>query len=114
MTATSALTNATIPPIQNFKRDFSQLMTVSMKGDSMSPKIKPGDGVVIDTTLTLPTPEGLFALRVMGELDIVRLQWKPALKKLMIIRENPTYKTFVVDPSAICIVGRVIGIMRYE
>ncbi|HVT29355.1 MAG TPA: S24 family peptidase [Lacipirellulaceae bacterium] len=92
--------------------DPAFLGCMKMVGDSMAPEIKPGEWFVFDKQHTMPSPEGLFVIDGPCGLDVARLQWRPELKKVTQSRVNAAYLSVDLDPDAVCVVGRVVAVMK--
>ena len=92
--------------------DPNRIKIISCKGDSMTPTIRPGDIVFVDTSIRAFMAEGIYVLAWQNNLLIKRLR---ALfdNRLAIQSDNKTdYETEYVpaeqaDQLAIC--GKVVG-----
>ncbi len=68
------------------------------KGDSMSPTIEGGDGLLVDTNKKEIYDGAVYCVRIEGQLYAKRLQKIPP-KKLLVVSDNQKYKSFEVDFS---------------
>jgi hypothetical protein len=87
------------------------ILAFEVIGDSMEPRLKPGDRVFVDRRLTYPNPEGIFVLWdgysiVVKQLQIVRGS-DPL--KLRVISANPQYEAYEVLADDAKIIGRFVG-----
>lgn len=97
-------------------RPEDRIRVIETYGDSMSPTIQSGDRVIIDTDHTLPSPDGLYAIRdrygsiVVKRLQVLRRGDPPIIR---IISDNKAHDTEDVGADEIAIVGRVLwGLKR--
>lgn len=89
---------------------LTALGIVLVHGDSMNPLLFNGDMVMVDTTQKSPR-DGVFVLRLMGELMVKRITIGPAT--VDISSDNKAHKSYDdVDESNLNIVGRVIWMGR--
>ena len=92
----------------------SDLRMITVRGDSMSPSLLPGDVVLIDISTRTPTPPGLFALFDGAGLAIKRLEFiansKPASMRVM--SDNPQYAPFECAMDELRILGRIVWFAR--
>jgi len=87
-----------------------RVQIITVRGDSMHPKIKNGDVVMVDVGHASYDGDGVYLINVNGYTFIKRLQMQP--DGLHIISTNPDYHTWVIpagelDTLTIC--GRVVG-----
>jgi SOS-response transcriptional repressor LexA len=83
---------------------------VECRGDSMSPRIKDGDFVFIDTAQRTPSPPGVFALwDGMGQ-TLKNLEYIPNSEppQVRIIPDNEKYSTYERNLEEVSIIGRYI------
>jgi len=102
---------------QDLRAPQDRLLIVETQGDSMVPTISPGERVIVDTSHTMPSPDGIYAIRDRyGAIQVKRLQSMrrgdpPVIK---IISDNVSHPAEDVGADEIAIVGRVIcGFKRY-
>lgn len=74
------------------------LSVIRIKGDSMQGVLNNGDNVLVNHTKNSPQ-DGLFVLRIDGNLFAKRLQMMPD-NKLLIQSANKEYKSFTIDLKA--------------
>lgn len=93
------------------------LMIVRVRGDSMTPTIKPGEMVVIDKTTNAFATDGLYVMRIHGDSVVVkRIQTLPG-GKINVISDNKAYPSYQVDLSDcddMAVIGRVMTIIAME
>ena len=99
---------------RELRANANSLHIVEVIGDSMEPKLVPGDRIVVDQNDTNPTPPGIFALWDGYGLVVKNLQrvHKPDPAKLLLISENPKYPPYEVYFEDINIIGRVVSCVR--
>jgi phage repressor protein C with HTH and peptisase S24 domain len=103
-----------------FPRDFvhhelrtrpSQIIVLEVVGDSMSPSLEGGDRVIIDTSYTRPTPDGIYVIDegygpMVKRLQLVRLSNPPEVR---IISDNKNHYEYTLKLEDVRIIGRVSG-----
>jgi phage repressor protein C with HTH and peptisase S24 domain len=96
-----------IKQVTNAGKD--KLCIVYAEGDSMEPTLENGDAVLLDTTQTTLTKEGIYAIQFDGHGMIKRLQFNPVTKAIKIISDNPKYESFEAKgKEPFKIIGRAI------
>jgi len=94
----------------------SNLMSLNVVGKSMLPTIMPDDIVIIDTAINRYTGDNLYVLNYAGNLLVKRLQFNPATNSIMVISDNPEFKSFSInlneDQSSLIILGSVVSTIR--
>jgi len=90
---------------------LKHLHFVECLGDSMEPRIRDGDVVLIDTSRRVPSPPGIFALwdgfsQTLKRLEIVPNTDPP---KVLIIPENGRHTTYERTIDEINVIGRYVG-----
>jgi phage repressor protein C with HTH and peptisase S24 domain len=102
------LRHITSAPIQ-------QLAIVTVKGDSMSPTLREGDVVMIDTTKRNLGYDGLFVLRMDGALHVKRVNRGGRAGVVRILSDNrDSYPPTERDLSEVEAVGKVLWYGRKE
>ena len=92
------------------KNDTSTIFAVKINDDSMS--ISVGDiALAIKSSYK---GDGIYVFSINGEIYTRRLQYNPIEKKMLIITENESYKTFETDTNCLIILGKVIGWIRHN
>jgi phage repressor protein C with HTH and peptisase S24 domain len=89
----------------------NRIKIITAVGDSNVPEFFPGDRVMVDTSDTVPSPPGFFAIwDGFGEV-IKRLEMVPYSKpaRVRLLSANPAYEPRELDLDAVVINGRVIG-----
>lgn len=96
------------------RRNPSDLSMVEVTGDSMAPKLLPGDRILVDHSDKNPTPPGVFALWDGYGLVVKNMHriHKSDPEKVTLISENGIYPPYDVLLEDIHIVGRVIWFSR--
>ncbi len=89
------------------------LRLMFIQGGSMVPTLEAGDQVLVNTADTIPSPEGLFALKE-GETFIAKRLERVAGKtaKLRVLSDNPKYRPYETAASDLTIVGRIVWMAR--
>ncbi len=106
-----------------FKKDWLQrtcktnpdnLRLFSVQGDSMAPTILAGDTLLIDSSLKIPSPPGIFLLFDGLALVIKRLESIPqsAARMVKVISDNPRYAPYEASIDESNVVGRVVWFSR--
>lgn len=90
------------------------LNMVEVVGDSMEPKLHPGDRIIVNQNDTNPTPPGIFALWDGYGLVVKHVQrvHKSDPEKLLLVSENANYPAYEVMVDEIKIIGRVVSCLR--
>lgn len=86
-----------------------RLRMVEVVGDSMEPKLKSGDWVIIDVSNKF-LGDGMYVINFRNILMVKTLQFKPN-GSIVIKSENPKYESYYLDDDtqdSIYIIGRVI------
>jgi phage repressor protein C with HTH and peptisase S24 domain len=101
---------------EEIKAPESRIIILETQGDSMAPTILSGDRVIVDTGHTLPSPDGIYAVRdqygsiVVKRLQVLRRGDPPQIR---IISDNKSHDPEDVGIDEIAIVGRVLwGLKR--
>jgi len=95
------------------------LVIIRIRGDSMSPTIKPGEMVVIDKTVNSFFTDGIYVFRLSDEtLFVKRIQILPG-QKVNVISANAAYPAYQMnladkDNEGLAVVGRVMAIIAIE
>jgi len=89
--------------------DSKQLIAVIVQCDSMSPNIKPGSLIVVNTEKKDPSNDGIFLVRFDDEIRIKLIQRLPS-KKVLLSTINDKFEPLKLDLSAdnFEIIGRII------
>jgi len=94
----------------------SNLMSLNVVGKSMLPTIMPDDIVIIDTAINNYRGDNLYVLNYAGNLLVKRLQFNPATNSIMVISDNPEFKSFSInlneDQSSLIVLGSVVSTIR--
>lgn len=86
------------------------LQIIASSGDSMTPTIEERSLVIVDTAQTAFRSDGIYCLRVDGELFIKRIM-RNLDGTLTLISDNPRYPQRTIDRAALpetAIIGRVV------
>jgi phage repressor protein C with HTH and peptisase S24 domain len=93
----------------------SALAIVTVTGDSMSPTLRGGDVVMIDTRKQNPGYDGLFVLRFDGALHVKRMNRGSRPGVVRIVSDNPVgYAAFERELHDVEVVGKVLWYGRKE
>ena len=84
----------------------AMLTAIAVMGDSMDPTLRDGDEILVDCRLS-PLCDGIHVLRLDGSVLVKRLDTaRPGV--LTLSSDNPAYRSIVVNPGEVEIVGRVV------
>lgn len=88
-----------------------EIMVLEVVGDSMSPTLESGDRVMVDTTYSKPTPDGIYVIEegdgpMVKRLQLVRRSNPPEIR---IISDNKHHEPYTLRLDEIRIIGRVSG-----
>lgn len=88
-----------------------EIMVLEVVGDSMSPTLESGDRVMVDTTYSKPTPDGIYVIEegdgpMVKRLQLVRRTEPPEVR---IISDNKHHEPYTLRLDDIRIIGRVSG-----
>ena len=98
-----------LPPIEGIALDG--YIGFRMKGDSMSPTVKPGDCVVVDPN-DLEPGEGLHVIWDGLGACVKRLQHGDGCYRLTL--DNHVYSATEVSPEELVLLGKVVGFIRTD
>ncbi len=87
------------------------LRALNVKGDCMAPTLKDGDMLLIDMTLKLPNPPGIFVVFDGMGLSVKRLEMISS-DRLRVLSDNPQYSPYESNLSSVNIVGKVVWLAR--
>ena len=97
--------------LRTYGASFTKTEIVYAQGDSMSPEIKSGDALLVDTSQTNIIDGVVYAFNYDGQPMCKRLQ--KIGQEITALSANPLFKPFVIDYTCqFNIVGRVVGLMR--
>ncbi len=94
--------------------DVTMLRFIRVQGDSMSPTLADGDDILVDESDAAErVRDGIYVLRVEGNLMVKRLAPNPVDRSLTIKSDNPAYPDWVgCDLATLTIIGRVAWVGR--
>ena len=87
------------------------MVVVRVAGDSMSPTIRDGALVLVDTRQEIPKEDGIYILSIDDHLVAKRLQVDLASGGLYVKNDNATYREQCLTPeqaSSLLIVGKAV------
>lgn len=91
-----------------YSMNFKTLHIITADGDSMEPGIKRGDFVIVDTSQTVFSGDGLYAVQYSGNIFIKRVQIHPG-NKVELISDNPKYKPMLLENHEhVEVIGRAV------
>ncbi len=97
--------------LREYGASLSSTEVVYAQGDSMSPEIRSGDALLVDTSQIEIIDGVVYAFNYEGQPMCKRLQ--KIGKKIKAISTNPLFDPFFIDFTCqFNIVGRVVGLMR--
>lgn len=88
----------------------ADLITIEVKGDSMSPTLESGDRIMINRNDKNPASGGVFAIHDGDVLVVKRVERIPATNpvRLKLISDNPNHGVYEVPAGETNILGRVV------
>ena len=94
-----------------FNGDRSTLKIIRIDGDSMAPDFRPGDRVLVDTSVTRISPAGIFLLWDGVGFVVRRCEIKPKSRppRVFVRALNDQYSSYESSLKDLDICGRVIG-----
>ncbi len=97
--------------LREYGASISSTEVVYAQGDSMSPEIKSGDALLVDTSQIDVIDGVVYTFNYDGQSMCKRLQ--KIGKDIKAIPSNPLFDPFIIDPTCqFNIVGRVVGFIR--
>lgn len=99
---------------QEIRTQAGFVWVIQVRGNSMEPLLQDGDRVLVDTTQTTPSPDGVYVFDDGGGPEVKELQRVRGSdpQKVDIISANKDYSTSRVPLDQIRIVGRVVAAIR--
>lgn len=89
------------------------LRVIQVAGDSMTDTLANGDHILVDLAQRTLAREGIFVLRLDGELIVKRVQKSFSDGSVTIRSDNARYAPEVIsDPDRLDVVGRVVWLAR--
>jgi phage repressor protein C with HTH and peptisase S24 domain len=92
---------------RTLQTDAKNLALIEVVGDSMSPTIDGGDIVIVDLREVRFRHDGIYALRMGGELAVKRLQRQPD-GSILVRSDNPAYVPTSAPIDSLALVGRAM------
>lgn len=86
----------------------SNLSIISVKGDSMEPTLMDDDVVLLDTSKTNLSYDGLFVIRFDDALHVKRVGRSAKQGHVTIISDNSAFRDIEADKSHLNVVGKVL------
>lgn len=88
----------------------ARLAALPVQGDSMSPTLKDGDVIFVDTGHRSPSPDGIYALSDdFGGVIVKRLESHGGDGRVRIISDNPLHQPYERSIEEMFIFGRYVG-----
>lgn len=97
------------------KGSISDLVVLTVDGDSMEPTLRPGDTVLVDMGQQRPQQkDGIYVIRTDGGLQVKRVASHPVSGRITVISDNrECYPTFAdLSPEEVAVIGRVLWLGR--
>lgn len=88
----------------------TDMSVIRVDGTSMAPTLEPGDRILVDQAVRAPG-EGLYVLRIDGELLVKRLTRMPG-GRFTVKSDNPAFSPIVLEGHEVEVCGRVLWIGR--
>lgn len=107
MTALIRMVRVTLEFIRKFapSANLRGLHLVTATGDSMEPTIRAGDAILVDSTNTTITSDGIYAIQFENGIFIKRVQCQPV--GVILVSDNKLYSPIAVtDTSTLKVIGR--------
>jgi len=87
----------------------ANLAILKVRGDSMFPTLNDGDDILIDTSCTLASKDGIYVLRLDDGLMVKRISINPTNKLITVKSDNALYQTWEnCPPESLHLIGRVV------
>lgn len=87
-----------------------RMAALPVQGDSMSPTLKDGDVIFVDTAHRQPSPDGIYALADdFGGVIVKRLESHGGDGRVRIISDNPLHQPYERSIEEMFIFGRYVG-----
>lgn len=93
---------------------FERIKIITAIGDSNKPEIQPGERLMVDTSDTIPSPAGFFALwdglsQIIKRLDFVPYSEPKMVRLVSASSDKEAFPTREIPLSDLVINGRVVG-----
>lgn len=86
--------------------DPARLSVLSVAGDSMEPTLRDGDEILVESRFG-PLRDGIHVVRLEDALLVKRIDaGRPG--RLVLISDNPAYRTLEVPATEVDVIGRVV------
>ncbi len=99
---------------QEFRAKPEDLRMITADGDSMEPVLSSGDRILIDVSLTVPVPPGIFVIWDGMGLVAKRIEHVPHSEPPRVVLKslNPEYDSYERLAENIRVVGRAVWVSR--
>jgi phage repressor protein C with HTH and peptisase S24 domain len=96
-------------PVDLLPKKNGNYKMIFVSGDSMSPTLNPGEPILIDVDIKTIYGNGVYIIRIDGELYVKRLD-KRIDGSTEVISDNPIYGRYDIHPNGhqIDIIGKVV------
>ena len=94
---------------------ISDLVVLTVDGDSMEPTLRPGDTVLVDRGQQRPQQrDGIYVIRTDGGLQVKRVAAHPVTGRITVISDNKErYPSFTdLHPAEVSVIGRALWLGR--
>ena len=91
--------------------DPESLRILRVKGDSMEPKMREGDRLLVDTARRRPATGELFVLFDGTGLVVKRVEMVPGEERLRLLSANPAYGPYTALGEEVHVVGKVVWVL---
>lgn len=91
----------------------NMIKAIRISGDAMAPTLKDGDYALTDISHPNFSTDGLYLIGLTNTLIIKRLQ-QISPDELLILSDNPNYKSVKTSLNGIEIVGKVVYVLKGE
>ena len=97
-----------------FRARSEDLRIITVDGDSMEPVLSSSDRILIDVSLTVPVPPGIFVIWDSMGLVAKRIEHVPHSEPPTVVLKslNPEYDSYERSVEDLRVVGRAVWVSR--
>lgn len=93
--------------------NIDNITILKISGDDMEPTLNSGDLVIINKRLREIEPQGgIYAIEILNNLMIKRIQILYPSEILRIISDNKNYPSFDISPNYVKVYGKIIYVIK--
>lgn len=102
-------------PVKERFRHINKTHALPVLGDSMSPTLRDGAIVFVDTTHTVPSPPDIYVVDYGDGLMVKRVELIPRSEKVRIISDNSQhYPSYELSREDVRVFGRVVASFQWR